>query len=360
MGFHGILQGFLGSMRQTNKEMTGSAFAEYDIPDSGFLRGRMALICLPSKNTQCSSLLAVVLAAGFAFSFSAQAHRLAVSSDQQLTVWAWERDEDLSYIDPTKVRVAYFAGNIYVRGSSVRFRPRTQKLKLPKKALAFPVFRIESIRTKNVSNELNRKGLKELKEDESLNVPSIEAASFVAKTIAARTEKLQQTKLQQCDVQVRNIQQSNFQQRNTHKHNLCNNTVQIDFDALEDERPFYKELLKNLRKELPIGTKISITSLASWLLADKWIERGSADEAVAMLFSIGPGKKEVLSVLKKRTLDTGSDIPVAIGISASEYMTNKVLFESGVQRKTDNLYIFSSRPWTEQRLRSITCEALAK
>jgi hypothetical protein len=320
----------------------------------------MALTCLPPKNTLCSSLLAVVLAIGFVFSFSAQAHRLAVSSDPKLTVWAWERDEDLSYIDPTKVRVAYFAGNIYVRGSSVRFRARTQKLKLPKNAVAFPVFRIESIRTSNVSNEPHRSSLREKKRDEDLNVPSIEAASFVAKTIAARTEKLQQTNLQPCDVQVRNIQQRNFQQRNTHKHYFSSNTVQIDFDALEDERPFYKELLKNLRKELPTGTKISITSLASWLIADKWMERGSADEAVAMLFSIGPGKKEVLSVLKTRKLDTGADIPVAIGISASEHMTNRVLFESDVQRKAENLYIFSSRPWTEQRLRSITCEALAK
>lgn len=314
----------------------------------------MALTCLPSKNTLCSSLLAVVLAAGFVFSFSAQAHRLAVSSDPKLTVWAWERDEDLSYIDPTKVRVAYFAGNIYVRGSSVRFRPRTQKLKLPRNAVAFPVFRIESIRTSNVSNEPHRSRLMERKRDEDLNVPSIEAASFVAKTIAARTEKLQST-LQQSD-----LQQSNLQQKNKHSHNLCTNTVQIDFDALEDERPFYKELLKNLRKELPRGTRISITSLASWLLADKWMECGSADEAVAMLFSIGPGKKEVLSVLKTRRLDTGADIPVAIGISASEHMTNRVLFESDVQRKAENLYIFSSRPWTEQRLRSITCEALAK
>lgn len=352
-------------MQQNNKEVTGPAFAEYDIPDSGFLRGRMALTCLPPKNTLYSSLLAVVLAAGFVFSFAAQAYRLSVLSDPHLTVWAWERDEDLSYIDPTKVRVAYFAGTIYVRGSSVRFRPRTQKLKLPKNALAFPVFRIESIRTKNVSNEPHCSSLREQERDEGLNVPSVEAASFVAKTIAARTEKLQETNLQRCDVQERNIQQSNFQQRtfqkrNTHKHNFSSNIVQIDFDALEDERPFYKELLKNLRKELSTGTKISITSLASWLLADKWIERGSADEAVAMLFSIGPGKNEVLSVLKKRILDTGSDIPVAIGISASENMTNKVLFESGVQRKTDNLYIFSSRPWTEQRLRSITCEALAK
>lgn len=324
----------MGLSRQDDREVTRSAPAEYDIFHPGLIWGKMSRTCLPSSNILISSLLAMVLTIGFVFSFAAQAHRLAVSNNPKLTLWAWERDEDLSYIEPSKVRVAYFAGTVFVRGSSVRFRPRTQKLKLPKNAVAFPVFRIESIRASNVSNEPHCLTLSGLQRDDDLNVPCTEAASFVAKTIAARMEKLQQSNLQQ--------------------------SVQIDFDALEDERPFYKELLKNLRKELPTGTKISITSLASWLLADKWMERGSVDEAVAMLFSIGPGKKEVLSVLKKRKLDSGVKIPVAIGISASEHATNKVLFELGVQRKTDNLYIFSSRPWTEQRLRSITCEALAK
>jgi hypothetical protein len=171
---------------------------------------------LPHRSILLSGSYTAVVLLAFALSFVAQTQRNAVASTPHVTVWAWERDEDLSYIDPAEIDVAYFAGNIYVHGSLVSFRPRTQKLKLPKNAKTIPVFRIETIRRSSVS-------------------------------------------------------------------------VQVDFDALEDERPFYKTLLRNLRQELEPSTKISITALASWLLADRWIERGSADEAVVMLFSIGPG-----------------------------------------------------------------------
>lgn len=253
------------------------------------------------------------LSALFAASLVAQAsHRPPVSVSPRIYVWAWERDEDLSYIDPSKIAVAYFAGNIYVQGSNVRFRPRTQKLKLPVSARTIPVFRIESVRS-------------------GKSPPDVSAAAFVAKTIAAHIEKKAPAEM-----------------------------IQIDFDALADERGFYKALLSELRNSLPGDVKISITALASWLLSDKWLEPGSADETVAMLFSIGPGRNEVLSRIKKQPLNTGADIPVAIGISASEGYTNKILFQTAVQKRSDSLYIFSSRPWTEQRLRAITKEALAR
>lgn len=291
----------------------------------------MPRICLRTGNTLVSTAAAVSLSAAFVFSFNAQAHRLQVSTPAKITVWAWERDEDLSYIEPSKISVAYFAGTIYVRGSSVRFRPRTQKLKLPKAANAFPVFRIESIRGDgHMAAKLGEHSQNSL-------VPSNEAAGFVAKTIASQVRKL-----------ARSGSPVNTE------------LVQVDFDALEDERAFYKSLLRNLRNELSPATKISVTSLASWLLADKWMEPGCADEAVAMLFSIGPGKREVLSLLDKRALNSGAGIPISVGISASEPATNKVLFKSDIRRKIRNLYIFSSRPWTESRLRAITSEALAK
>lgn len=230
-----------------------------------------------------------------------------------INVWAWERDEDLSYIDPSKIVVAYFAGNIYVRGSNVSFRPRTQKLKLPANAETIPVFRIESVRT-----------------DDS--IPEASAAAFVSKTILKTVKKSSQN----------------------------SKVIQIDFDALEDERPFYKSLLAELRKELPRDIKISMTALASWLLGDTWLEPGSVDETVAMLFSIGPERNDVLSRLSKQPLSNGAGIPVAIGISAGEADTNRILFQTNILRKSKNLYIFSSRPWTEQRLRAITKEALAR
>lgn len=258
----------------------------------------------------------LTLSAIFAAAVVAQAsHRTVLLP--RLNVWAWERDEDLSYIDPSKIKVAYFAGNIYVQGSNVRFRPRTQKLKVPQRAQTIPVFRIESIRSDG-------------------SIPELSAAAFVAKTIAKTLNK------------------SSKQER----------TVQIDFDALEDERPFYKALLRDLRAEIPRDTKISVTALASWLLADKWLERGSADETVAMLFSIGPERNDVLSRLSKQALSNGADIPLSIGISASEADTNKILLQTDVLGNNRNIYIFSSRPWTEQRLRAITSaitkEALAR
>ncbi len=283
-------------------------------------------------------LLATIVLIACGLSLVAQAQRKGVLIAPHVTVWAWERDEDLSYIDPCKIDVAYFAGNIYVHGSLVSFRPRTQKLKLPKNAKTIPVFRIETIRRSSPSSISSSASASSSTSpavsDAVSSVPDQKAAQLVARTIAAELKKWK-------------------------KHQRTQ-MVQVDFDALADERPFYKTLLRNLRQELEPATKISITALASWLLADRWIERGSADEAVAMLFSIGPGKRDVLIRLKKQTLDSGADIPIAIGISASEGETNKMLFPTEVQRKTDNLYIFSSRPWTEKRLRTITDEAIGK
>lgn len=304
---------------------TGFDLPEYDITHSGFRWGSMAGRRLRQRVILFSSFLAAGLLLGL-LSFMAQAQHRAVSIapvTPHVTVWAWERDEDLSYIDPSKIDVAYFAGNIHARGALVSFRPRTQKLKLPKNVKTIPVFRIETIRggggSSAVSSENNEA------------TADLKAAEYVAKTITNRLKKLPHTQM-----------------------------VQIDFDALEDERPFYKSLLKNLRQGLPSETKISMTALASWLLADRWIERGSADEAVAMLFSIGAGKRDVLTRLKKQSLDSGVDVPIAIGISASERETNKSLFSADIQRKTRNLYLFSSRPWTEKRLCDITNEAFGK
>ncbi len=303
---------------------TGWKAGEYDTSRSGMVWGAMAARRLRQRSTRFLSSLAAVLLLAGGLSFMAFAQRKAVSIAPHVTVWAWERDEDLSYIDPAKIDVAYFAGNIQVRGSLVSFRPRTQKLKLPKNVKTIPVFRIETIRGGSGSASASPSVMSE-------TVLDPKAAEYVAKTISNRLKKLPHSQM-----------------------------VQIDFDALEDERPFYKSLLKNLRRELPPATKISITALASWLLADRWIERGSADEAVAMLFSIGPGKPDVLTRLKKQTLDSGVEIPIAIGISASERATNQWLFPTEVQRKTDNLYLFSSRPWTQTRLRAITHEAFGK
>ena len=139
--------------------------------------------------------------------------KFSSSYTPQINVWAWERDEDLSFIDPTKVSVSYFAGMIYVRGSSVNFRPRTQKLKLAKGTQTVPVFRIESLRGEGAPAMLSTSDAR---------VPDVSAAGYVVKTIINRLKELPPS-----------------------------NMVQLDFDALQDERPFYTAILKELRRELP-------------------------------------------------------------------------------------------------------------
>ncbi len=247
---------------------------------------------------------------------------LSSSHDPEINVWAWERDEDLSFIDPAKVSVSYFAGMIYVRGSSVSFRPRTQKLKLAKGTQTAPVFRIESLRGEGAPGTVSTSDAR---------MPEVRAADYVVKTITTRLKELPPS-----------------------------NMVQLDFDAMEDERPFYTAILKQLRRQLPPDSKISITALGSWLLGDRWLRNGDADEVVAMLFSIGADKKNILGRVQSQKLDSGTDAKLALGISANETNTNEILFGAHLQHQFDKLYIFNSRPWTRERLLAITKEASQK
>lgn len=234
-----------------------------------------------------------------------------------VSVWAWQQDEDMSFIDSNQASISYFAGMIYVRGPNVSFRPRTQKLKLPPGAVTVPVFRIETLRQANggfTNHEI---------------APEPESARFVVKSIVRRLKQLP-----------------------------ASNMVQIDFDALSDEREFYKLILKQLRRELPEHTKISVTALASWLLEDRWLVDGDADEIVAMLFSIGADRKNVLDRIRDRGCNSGISACLALGVSVSEPQTNKVLFDSHVQKKFDKLYLFNSQPWTKKKYQTILREAL--
>src|SRR5258706_9169230 len=63
-----------------------------------------------------------------------------------LTLWAWERPEDLTFIDPKKTAVAYLAKTIFLRGQGVVTKPRLQPLSIPAGTTVIPVARIESDR----------------------------------------------------------------------------------------------------------------------------------------------------------------------------------------------------------------------
>ena len=159
----------------------------------------------------------------------------------RITLWAWERREDLRTIDPKQFAVAYLDRTIVV-GESVRSQPRRDALFLPSAATRIPVVRIETT-TGATFTEENRHAV-------------------VDQLLSAATEP---------GVAA----------------------LQVDFDATRSQRAFYRDLLIELRREMPARLPLSITALASWCSRDDWLPDLPVDEAVPMLFRMEPDRHRV-------------------------------------------------------------------
>ena len=161
----------------------------------------------------------------------------------RVTLWAWERREDLRAIDTQKFAVAYLDRTLSI-GLTVQSQPRRNALVFPASATRIPVVRIEAPTTA-ILNDKNRTDAIQSILD-SAHEPGIAA-------------------------------------------------LQIDFDATASQRPFYRDLLLDLRRQLPAGLPLSITALASWCSWDNWIHGLPIDEAVPMMFRMEPDHRRAPS-----------------------------------------------------------------
>ena len=166
-------------------------------------------------------------------------------------VWAWERPEDLRFIDTAKYGVAFLAQTIFLENDRIVPKPRRQPLDVPPGAYLIAVTRIET----------NKEGPKR---------PSFD------KEMATRTAALIKNTFELPDVKG----------------------IQIDFDAVASERTFYRSLIETLRGELPSETPLTMTSLASWCTGDAWFNDFPIDEAVPMVFQMGADDEKIKSFLK--------------------------------------------------------------
>ncbi len=164
----------------------------------------------------------------------------------RLTLWAWERPEDLRGIDPATTAVASLDKTIVVgAGGAVEVRPRMQMVAYPAGAVRIAVVRVEvapgtTLFGETLSGETRRAVLDSLLQ--SAREPGIAA-------------------------------------------------FQVDFDARRSEREFYRELLDELRREMPADLPLSMTALASWCSWDDWIRDLPVDEAVPMFFRMEPDRR---------------------------------------------------------------------
>ncbi len=213
-----------------------------------------------------------------------------------VVLWAWERPEDLRFIDPNKTAVAFLAKTIHLRGDEVLSRPRLQPLRVPENALMIAVARIETDRSELPSltrDQLGRTAAEIVTMAQSANVAGI----------------------------------------------------QIDFDATVSERTFYRNLIFELRARLPPSLALSITALASWCQGDKWLIDLPVDEAVPMLFRLGVDREGIRRHLAGGKPFASDRCRSTAGISVDEPLARLP--------RVDRLYVFNPAPWSSDSLKSL-------
>jgi hypothetical protein len=206
-------------------------------------------------------------------------------------LWAWERPENLQFLDPHAAGVAFLARTVCLRGGAVSMRPRLQPLRYSPGSVLMAVVRVEPQDT-NLDANLDS------------NLPPVEAASAAIAEAATIPD-------------VRGLQ--------------------VDFDATLSQRGYYRELLADLRRRVPPSIPISMTALTSWCESDGWIAGLPVAEAVPMLFRMGPGERPARMfrpALCQSSAGVSVDEPLRLPPSAAR------------------LYIFNPRPWTESTYRA--------
>lgn len=213
-----------------------------------------------------------------------------------VVLWAWEKPCDLRFL-PAESWVAPLMAHVHLSGDSFRLEGRKQPLQLPPRAKLLPVFRVES-------------------HGRAIAVPPADLALAITRWAAFP--------------EVRGLQ--------------------IDFDATVSERPFYSQLLLSLRRQMASGQKLSITALASWCLDDPWIAALPVDEAVPMLFRMGPDDAVV-----RRRLARGEDFSLPVCRSSVGWSTDE---RPAGQYRGRQVYLFSPGRWTKESLGQVRAEWL--
>lgn len=238
------------------------------------------------------------------------AEHLDSKSDVALTLpnkvlWAWKRAEDLSQINPQEYGVAYLACHVFIEGDKVKWETRNQPLKIPPHTTVVPTVRIDVLRQPKpvLSNDQLEKTLWLIER-------------------AARAPNAAQ--------------------------------IQIDFDALETERDFYRALLSRLRKSLPAKMPISITALASWCLFDNWIKDLPIDESVPMMFSLGREREKVLLYFRSHREFIDERSKRSLGLSLEDTAVNELMIPMAQKRRIPvRVYVFTKTAWTAKKLHAV-------
>lgn len=214
-------------------------------------------------------------------------------------LWAWERAEDLRFIDASKFGVAFLAQTLTLQNEDVVFRPRRQPLEVADDIYLIAVTRIETVKESHKRPALS-------------GAQKTKAISLIKKTLELPRVK----------------------------------AIQIDFDAVVSERSFYKNLVVDLQKELPENVPLTMTSLASWCVGDAWFNDFPVDEAVPMAFEMGADDRAIRDFLAKENDWREPLCRGSYGISVDAPLNVKF-------KANRRFYYFKSKAWEKSDLEKL-------
>ena len=207
------------------------------------------------------------------------------SAEPDYYLWAWRREEDLSFIDPDRVKVALWTATITLDHDDFNVEYRTKKVTYPSEAEITSVVRLEAI-----------------------GVPGAATTARLADAII--------------DVGLPFVPVEH----------------QLDFDARLSQRAFYRHLLEELRVRTG-GARLSITALASWCFYDDWTEGLPVDAVVPMIYRMGPDSDVI-----RHTLHAEREFPNPICAGNVGYSSDEPLAPvDGLSR----IFLFHPVSWTE-------------
>ena len=160
------------------------------------------------KFAALAALLAMLMLSGARAPTRAGAAKLT----PRVTLWVWERPEDLRFLDSDNVGVAFLSGSVYLDLQPV-VSPRLQPLRVGEHTPVTAVVRLENTKsTPAVFSDEYRHQLAD-------QIVGLSAASQVS-------------------------------------------ALQIDFDATHSQQDFYRSLINDVRGRLPASMPLSITALS--------------------------------------------------------------------------------------------------
>ena len=242
-------------------------------------------------------LIGVVGAAGPTSTLPVNAPSGRMAKLPRLTLWVWERREDMRGLDAKTTAVAYLDRTIKVDATGLHIEPRWQGMLLP------------------VSTSLVR-----------MAVVRIEVANGTALNAA------------QEDVVARAVSDAATGDAVA--------ALQVDFDARQSQREWYSEVLRRVRAQIPPQMPLSITALASWCSYDgSWLHNLPVDEAVPMLFRMEPNRRHDAMGGDWGTGDFALREPLCMG---SVGISTREPWPPGMRQR--RIYVFADRGWSRDGL----------